>query len=68
MLSWYCCTAMAALVRLSMSPVAITTRSVAAVRARTVSPRRTGWAGFALVPLTFTWPARQAALAADRVG
>jgi len=59
---------MVALVRLSIRPVTTTMRSPAIVRARTVSPHLTGCAGLAPVPLTLTWPALQASLAADLVG
>ena len=45
----------------------VTVRSRSVVLNRTSSPIRTGWAGFARSPFTCTWPALQAAVAADRV-
>lgn len=53
--------------RLDTGRLTTTIRSRPAWKSRTSSPARTGCAGLARSPLTFTWPARQAVAAIERV-
>ena len=53
--------------RFATSRATRTVRSRSVFRSRTSSPMCTGWAALALSPFTCTCPARQAAVAAERV-